>query len=67
MNADPCRTAAARSLGFPRTHRLWFVLAEGTTAPPFTLPDQNGDPVSLEDLRGRWVVFWWFPKAFTAG
>jgi thioredoxin-dependent peroxiredoxin len=43
------------------------VLAEGTTAPPFTLPDQNGNPVSLEDYRGRWVVLWWFPKAFTAG
>jgi peroxiredoxin Q/BCP len=43
------------------------VLAEGTMAPPFTLPDQYGNPVSLEDLRGRWVVLWWFPKAFTSG
>ena len=43
------------------------MLAEGSTAPEFTLPDQNGDPVSLSDLRGRWVVLWWFPKAFTAG
>jgi thioredoxin-dependent peroxiredoxin len=43
------------------------MLGEGTTAPAFTLPDQDGNPVSLEDFRGRWVVMWWFPKAFTAG
>ena len=43
------------------------MLAEGTEAPEFTLPDQEGDPVSLSDLRGRWVVLWWFPKAFTEG
>src|SRR6266508_3490552 len=43
------------------------MLAEGSTAPEFTLPDQNGDPVSLSDFRGRWLVLWWFPKAFTAG
>jgi peroxiredoxin Q/BCP len=43
------------------------MLAEGTPAPEFTLPDQDGNPVSLRDLRGRWVVLWWFPKAFTAG
>ena len=43
------------------------MLAEGTEAPEFTLPDQEGNPVSLSDLRGRWVVLWWFPKAFTEG
>jgi thioredoxin-dependent peroxiredoxin len=43
------------------------VLAEGTKAPVFTLPDQDGNPVSLEDYSGKWVVFWWFPKAFTSG
>jgi len=36
-------------------------------APSFTLPDQHGNTVSIEDLRGRWVVLWWFPKAFTEG
>ena len=43
------------------------MLSEGTAAPDFTLPDQDGASVSLEDFRGHWVVFWWFPKAFTAG
>jgi peroxiredoxin Q/BCP len=43
------------------------MLAEGTEAPDFTLPDQNGEPVSLSDFRGKWLVLWWFPKAFTAG
>ena len=36
-------------------------------APEFTLPDQDGNDVSLSDLRGRGVVLWWFPQAFTAG
>ena len=43
------------------------MLGEGTPAPDFTLPDQDGNPVSLAELRGRWVVLWWFPKAFTSG
>jgi peroxiredoxin Q/BCP len=43
------------------------MLAEGVTAPPFTLPDQDGRPVSLSDLLGQWVVLWWFPKAATSG
>jgi thioredoxin-dependent peroxiredoxin len=43
------------------------MLAEGMRAPEFALPDQDGNPVSLADLRGRWVVLWWFPKAFTEG
>jgi len=43
------------------------VLAEGTAAPPFTLPDQHGREVSLDEYRGRWLVLWWFPKAFTDG
>lgn len=43
------------------------MLAEGTVAPHFTLPDQRGRPVSLSDFRGRWLVLWWFPRAFTDG
>jgi thioredoxin-dependent peroxiredoxin len=43
------------------------MLDVGTIAPAFTLPDQHGEPVSLEGFLGRWLVFWWFPKAFTEG
>ncbi len=43
------------------------MLAEGTEAPDFTLPDHHGNPVSLSDFRGRWVVFWWYAEAMTSG
>jgi thioredoxin-dependent peroxiredoxin len=43
------------------------MLAEGTPAPPFELPDQHGDVVRLSDLRGTWVLLWWYPKASTPG
>ena len=43
------------------------MLIPGTPAPLFTLPDQDGNPVSLQDLRGHWVLLWWYPKAATPG
>ena len=36
-------------------------------APDFTLPDEEGRPVSLHDFRGRSVVLYFFPKADTPG
>ncbi len=36
-------------------------------APDFTLPNQDGAQVRLSDLRGQWVVLWWYPKADTPG
>ena len=39
----------------------------GDKAPDFTLPDQNGDNVSLKNYSGRKVVLWFFPKASTPG
>ena len=39
----------------------------GTEAPAFTLPDQNGKPVSLSEYRGRWVVLYFYPKDGTPG
>ena len=36
-------------------------------APDFTLPDQNGEEVSLKDFRGQWVVLYFYPRADTPG
>ena len=43
------------------------MLPTGTVAPPFELPDQDGRLVRLADLRGHWVLMWWYPKASTPG
>jgi thioredoxin-dependent peroxiredoxin len=39
----------------------------GEQAPDFTLPDQQGNPVTLSSLRGRTVVLYFYPKADTPG
>ncbi len=39
----------------------------GSPAPEFTLPDQDGVPVSLASLRGSWVVVYFYPKDDTPG
>jgi peroxiredoxin Q/BCP len=37
-------------------------------APEFTLPTNTGDgKLSLSDLRGKWVVLYFYPKDFTSG
>jgi peroxiredoxin Q/BCP len=58
-------TSIARRSATPR--RLVDVIAAGSPAPDFTLPDQDAHPVPLSELRGSWVVLWWFPKASTGG
>jgi peroxiredoxin Q/BCP len=39
----------------------------GKLAPDFTLPSQDGSPVSLRDFRGRWIVLYFYPKDSTPG
>lgn len=43
------------------------MLEVGTKAPDFTLPDKNGDPVSLKDFAGKKVVLYFYPKDNTPG
>lgn len=42
-------------------------LAPGDAAPDFTLPDQDGTPVALRDLRGRRAILYFYPAAMTPG
>jgi len=39
----------------------------GSVAPEFTLPSQEGSPISLKGYRGKWVVLYFYPKDFTSG
>src|SRR6202051_5019359 len=40
---------------------------QGSSAPDFTLPSQEGSSVSLKDYRGKWVVLYFYPKDETPG
>lgn len=42
-------------------------LAPGDPAPDFTLPDADGNEVSLSDYRGRKVIVYFYPAASTPG
>ncbi|MDF0531025.1 thioredoxin-dependent thiol peroxidase [Tsukamurella sp. 8F] len=42
-------------------------LSPGDPAPSFTLPDADGNEVSLADYRGRRVVLYFYPAAMTPG
>jgi thioredoxin-dependent peroxiredoxin len=42
-------------------------LAPGDPAPDFTLPDSDGNKVSLASLRGRRVIIYFYPAAMTPG
>jgi peroxiredoxin Q/BCP len=43
------------------------VIEPGQPAPDFELPDQDGEPVKLSELRGEPVVLYFYPKADTPG
>ena len=43
------------------------MLEVGTKAPEFTLPDKDGNNVSLSDFRGKKVVLYFYPKDNTPG
>ena len=39
----------------------------GQLAPTFTLPSQDGSPVSLAQFRSQWVLLYFYPKDNTTG
>jgi peroxiredoxin Q/BCP len=43
------------------------MLAPGSRAPAFELPDQHGQTVRSSDLLGKRIVLWFYPKADTPG
>ena len=43
------------------------MLATGTRAPEFRLPDQNGKMHSLSDYKGKKVILYFYPKDNTSG
>ncbi len=43
------------------------MVKEGKAAPKFTLPSSEGGEVSLEDLKGKTVVLYFYPKDDTPG
>ena len=43
------------------------MLEVGTKAPDFTLPDKDGNSVSLSDFLGKKVVLYFYPRDNTSG
>ena len=56
--ALPLVPAHAKDQGMPQV---------GQMAPNFTLPSQDGTPISLASLRGHWVVLYFYPKDMSSG
>jgi peroxiredoxin Q/BCP len=42
-------------------------LQPGAAAPDFTVNDQNGNPISLSDYKGKKVALYFYPKDDTPG
>jgi peroxiredoxin Q/BCP len=43
------------------------VPAVGAAAPTFSLVNNEGKQVNLNDFKGKWVVLYFYPKDFTSG
>ena len=44
-----------------------MAIEEGKAAPAFTLPDANGNKVSLKDFAGKQVILYFYPRDDTPG
>ena len=51
----------------PISRRNLQMLEVGAKAPAFTLPDKDGNPVSLSDFTGRKVILYFYPRDNTPG
>jgi cytochrome oxidase Cu insertion factor (SCO1/SenC/PrrC family) len=61
------KMTAAHALRYKFDREENFLMNINDKAPEFTLPEQNGQNVSLTDFRGKTVVLFFFPKADTPG
>jgi peroxiredoxin Q/BCP len=43
------------------------MLKVGDTAPDFCLPNQDEEEICLRDIKGRWIVLYFYPKDNTPG
>ena len=43
------------------------ILEVGEKAPDFSIPDQNGKVIELNDIHGKWTVVYFYPKDDTPG
>ena len=43
------------------------MIDEGKKAPSFTLPDSDGNKISLKDYLGKRIVLYFYPKDMTSG
>jgi peroxiredoxin Q/BCP len=62
-----CVAALASVLTLVPGNARAALTAVDATAPGFTLPSQEGTPVSLSSYQGRWVVLYFYPKDESAG
>lgn len=42
-------------------------LKTGDQAPQFCLPDERGEDISLNELKGKWVILYFYPRDNTPG
>lgn len=43
------------------------MLEVGTKAPEFCLPNQDDEEICLRDIKGKWIVLYFYPKDNTPG
>lgn len=67
MRKRLCLLFLACMLGITGAASAAEVPAVGSMAPTFALPDQGGREVTLDSLRGKWLVLYFYPKDDTPG